>query len=241
MLRAESICHNFGGLEVLRDVSIHIRAGEIVGLIGPNGAGKTTLFNALSGFLNPAHGSIFFEGGDVTGLAPHRLAERGLVRTFQGARVFPRFTVRESLRVATDLPMRRNDAQAAALEGDVLETFGLEEWAEVEARSLPGGMMRILGIAMAMSAGAKMLLLDEPAAGLNDVEVAELQEVIRRAHSRGVTICVIEHNLHFLMGLVQRALVLDAGMLIADGTPYEVTRNPSVIEAFLGGDDIAEG
>ncbi len=241
MLRAESISHNFGGLEVLRDVSIHIRAGEIVGLIGPNGAGKTTLFNAVSGFLNPARGRIYFEGGDITGLAPHRLAERGLVRTFQGARVFPRLTVRESLRVATDQPARRNDARSSALEADVLDTFGLREWAEVEARSLPGGLMRILGIAMVMSTGAKMVLLDEPAAGLNAAEVAELQEVIRRVHSRGVTICVIEHNLHFLMGLVQRAFVLDAGMLIAEGAPYEVTRNPSVIEAYLGGEDIAEG
>ncbi len=233
MLRIESVTQRFGGLAALSDVTLEIARGELSGLIGPNGAGKTTLFNVVSGFFAPTAGRVVFDDRDITGVAPHELAARGLVRTFQGARVFPKLTIRESLRIASHLPQGRG-ARRQPVIADVLHEFGLERYVDEPAGSLPSGVMRELGIAMAIATGATMLLLDEPAAGLSAAEVANLQRVIRRVHDAGVTVWVIEHNLHFLMGLVQRAIVLDAGAMIADGSPAEITRDPAVVAAYLG-------
>lgn len=234
MLRLDNVSRRFGGLAALNGVSLQIRKGELVGLIGPNGAGKTTLFNVASGFIAPTTGRVWFEGRDVTGFQPHVLAELGLVRTFQGARVFPKLTIRESLRIARHLPEGGRAASTAPALADVMAEFGLERYADELAGSLPSGTMRELGIAMALCTGARMLLLDEPAAGLSAEEAANLQRVIRRVHAMGTTVLVIEHNLHFLMGLVERAYVLDAGALIAQGTPAEITRDPLVVRAYLG-------
>jgi branched-chain amino acid transport system ATP-binding protein len=240
VLRIESVTKQFGGLAALRQITLEIGRGELSGLIGPNGAGKTTLFNVVSGFLAPSQGRVFFDGQDVSGVAPHTLAARGLVRTFQGARVFPKLTIRQSLRIASHLPQGGRASRQPVI-ADVLDEFGLARYADEPAGSLPSGVMRELGIAMAIATGATMLLLDEPAAGLSAEEVSNLQRVIRRVHAAGVTVWVIEHNLHFLMGLVDRAVVLDAGAMIADASPAEITRNPAVIEAYLGAEAHAAG
>jgi branched-chain amino acid transport system ATP-binding protein len=238
MLRIEGISHRFGGLEVLRNVDFSVSERALVGLIGPNGAGKTTLFNVITGFVRPVAGRISFRGQDVTGYPAHRLVRLGLARTFQGARIFSNMSIAECLAVARR--RRTADALSAAELDEILALLDLEKYMSEQASALPSGLIRLLGIAMALSTGARLLLLDEPAAGLSAEETEVLQRSIRRLNQVGVTLVVVDHNLQFLMGLVSRAIVLDAGRLIADGPPGVVTTEPRVIEAYIGGADLAE-
>jgi len=238
MLRLEGISHRFGGLEVLRNIDFSVSERELIGLIGPNGAGKTTLFNVITGFVHPFAGKVHLRGKDVTGYPAHRLVRLGLARTFQGARVFANMSIAECLAVARR--KRAADAMRVAELDEILGLLDLEKYMSDQASSLPSGLIRLLGIAMALSTGARLLLLDEPAAGLSAEETEVLQRSIRRLNQIGVTIVVVDHNLQFVMGLVSRAIVLDAGRLIADGPPHAVTAEPHVIEAYIGGSDLAE-
>lgn len=251
MLSLTSVTKRFGGLEVLRDVSLEVPAGSISALIGPNGAGKTTAFNLMTGLIQPTGGSISFEGTDLVGRQPHRIAALGIARTFQNLRTFKEMTLVENVVAAMHrrldygpldallaLP-RYRDAELRSMDRarELLDQTKLGHRADMLADNLSYGDQRRLEIARALATEPKLLLLDEPVAGMNAREKVELMHEIRAIRDRGVTVLVIEHDMRFVMGLCERISVLNFGRVIAEGRPEDIRRNEQVIEAYLGRDD----
>jgi branched-chain amino acid transport system ATP-binding protein len=248
MLEVRDLSKFFGGVQAVQNVSFTVAAQEIVGLIGPNGAGKTTCFNLISGLLPPSSGEVHLSGKNMVGLPPYRRARLGLARTFQNIQLFGGMTVLDNvltgfhlhqqvgvLTALLPLPVvRRAQAEDRRQALELLELVGLAGKEDGPAEALAYGDQRRLEIARALAQAPKLLLMDEPAAGLNPRETEDLMDLMDRLGSLGITLLVIEHDMTLVMGLCQRIVVLDHGQVIAAGPPREISRNPRVIEAYLG-------
>jgi branched-chain amino acid transport system ATP-binding protein len=255
LLNVQGIGRSFGGLKAVNDVSFEVFQGEILGVIGPNGAGKTTLVNLISGVIKPTSGRVVFKNETVTGMAPSRLTGKGLVRTFQSTAVYGARTVRENvvrgsyltrypgfLGAFLNTPQaRRRRAESDALVDGLLSRMGLAGVADTQAGSLPYGLQKILGIAIALAAQPELLMLDEPVAGLSAEETDQVRDAILRVRESGVTVVVIDHNMRFIAGLCDRLLVVAAGQELTRGKPEEVLRDRRVVEAYLGTRNVTAG
>jgi branched-chain amino acid transport system ATP-binding protein len=249
LLECDRMSKRFGGVHAVAEVDLAIASGQVFGLIGPNGAGKTTLVNLISGHLRVDSGAIRFAGADITGLAPHSLTARGIARTFQGVRLFKGLTVLENVLVGRHARMRsdvlrrlwprgtpdRPDRERA---GQLLERVDLGR-PDALAGGLAYGDQRRLEIARALASEPRLLILDEPAAGMNPAESARLRELMRALVTEGLTIVLIEHDVRLVMGTCERVAVLNFGRKIAEGTPAEIQASPAVREAYLGSEDAA--
>lgn len=249
-LNVENITIQFGGLRAVDNVSFHVDQGEIVSLIGPNGAGKTTVFNMLTGVYQITEGAISFMDARIDGMTPQEIVIRGISRTFQNLRLFPKMRVIENVLVGTHIntkynffqglfrtpAFRREESDKTTRAIEILESIGLGKYINNYAESLPYGEQRKVEIARAMATDAKLLLLDEPAAGMNPAESDELLRFIRHLKEIGYTVLLIEHDMNVVMNISDRIYVLDHGKLIADGLPEEIASNEQVIHAYLGGE-----
>lgn len=254
-LKAEGLEKHFGGVIALADYHIEIRHGELIGLIGPNGAGKTTVFNLLSGVLKPTRGRILFQGKDITRLRPDQNANLGIVRTFQNIRLFNALSVKDNIRAALHPRLgcglwrtvfhtpayKRAEQVMDEKSREFLELLDLERVQAEPVKNLPYGLQRRVEIARALAADPVLLLLDEPAAGLNPNETKELIQIIRTLHQRyGLTVFLVEHDMRVIMSICARIQVLDMGHTLAEGDPESIRNNPKVIEAYLGKSDAGD-
>jgi branched-chain amino acid transport system ATP-binding protein len=233
LLEVSHLTRHFGGLTAVQDLSFSIAPGEIVGLIGPNGAGKTTTFDLLSGFISPSSGEIVFSGRRINGLKPHQVCQLGLTRTFQIVQPFPDMTVLENVMVGA-YARNAHSGQARRKAEQMLERVGLSHKADTLGRELTLFELKQLEIGKALASEPRLLLLDEAAAGLNTVEVEDVLSLVRHLNQEGVTLLIVEHLMKVIMSLSHRIVVLDFGQKIAEGAPEEISRNPAVLEAYLG-------
>ena len=233
MLQLDNVTKRFGGLTAVRNVTLEVRAGELLGIIGPNGAGKTTLFNVISGFYRPEEGRIVFETRDITGQPAHAIARLGLTRTFQIVKPFGNLSVSDNVMIgALSRLASTRDARVEAAR--VIGLCGLGPHAQARAKALPIALRKRLEVARALATRPRLLLLDEVMAGLNPSELAGIIELIRRVHAEGVTLIVIEHIMAAMMRLAQRIVMLHHGEKLAEGAPADITRDRRVIDAYLG-------
>jgi len=246
ILEVEGLTRRFGGLTAVDGLSFAVTEGEIRGLIGPNGAGKTTTFNVISGYYPPTSGKVRFDGREIAGLAPHDIAALGLIRTFQQTTLFKELSVLENVLIGAHLHIspglfpsllgraRTAEAEARKAALETLAFFGLDDRRDELASTLPHGLQRALGMAVALMAEPRFLLLDEPFTGMNTEETREIMGLIRRVRDRGITLLLVEHDMQAVMGLCDRITVLNFGRLLTEGSPDEIRVDPAVIEAYLG-------
>ena len=248
LLRVSSLSRSFGGLNAVDNLDLVIEPGPIHSIIGPNGAGKTTLFNLISGLYRPTGGNVFFENKDVTGQPAWKLAGLGLSRTFQNLQIFFNMSAVENVMVGMHLKcdtrfipsllrsrsVVRDDRKNRERAGELLEFVGLGGYLGAEASAMPYGALKRLEIARALAAGPKVMLLDEPAAGLNPAETAAIDDLIREIAAAGVTVVLVEHDMRLVMGVSDHIFVLERGRLLAEGNGHEIRHNPDVVAAYLG-------
>ncbi|OXS29269.1 MAG: ABC transporter ATP-binding protein [Desulfovibrio sp. MES5] len=251
LLRLQELTKIFGGLVAVNDLTFSVEAGSVVGLIGPNGAGKTTVFNCITGNYTPEKGRIFFDGEPVAGLRPHKVVELGIARTFQSIRLFGKLSVLENVLAGRHCRMksgmlscmlhlpwqRREEREAVARCMEELRFVGLADRHTEAAGGLSYGNQRLLEIARALASDPRLLILDEPAGGMNDQETAALVNTIAAIRDRGITVLLIEHDMRLVMKICEKLVVLEHGTMIAQGEPEAVRRNPAVVEAYLGVED----